>query len=41
MLANPHQGGEKAKGIRVAEWLVGLKARGRPTCLPMPVWIRG
>jgi predicted Fe-Mo cluster-binding NifX family protein len=25
MLANPHQGGEKAKGIRVAEWLVRLK----------------
>jgi predicted Fe-Mo cluster-binding NifX family protein len=26
MLANPHQAVEKAKGIRVAEWLVGLKA---------------
>jgi cation diffusion facilitator family transporter len=25
MLANPHQAVEKAKGIRVAEWLVGLK----------------
>ena len=25
MLANPHQSVEKAKGIRVAEWLVGLK----------------
>lgn len=26
MLANPHQAVAKAKGIRVAEWLVGLKA---------------
>ena len=26
MLANPHQAVEKAKGIRVAEWLVGLRA---------------
>ena len=26
VLANPHQATEKAKGIRVAEWLVGLKA---------------
>ena len=26
ILANPHQAVEKAKGIRVAEWLVGLKA---------------
>ena len=26
MLANSHQAVEKAKGIRVAEWLVGLKA---------------
>jgi cation diffusion facilitator family transporter len=26
MLANPHQAVEKAKGIRVAEWLVGFKA---------------
>jgi cation diffusion facilitator family transporter len=26
VLANPHQAVEKAKGIRVAEWLVGLKA---------------
>jgi cation diffusion facilitator family transporter len=26
MLANPHQAVEKAKGIRVAEWLVGLKS---------------
>ena len=26
MLANPHQATEKAKGIRVAEWLVSLKA---------------
>jgi predicted Fe-Mo cluster-binding NifX family protein len=26
VLANPHQHVEKAKGIRVAEWLVGLKA---------------
>jgi predicted Fe-Mo cluster-binding NifX family protein len=26
MLTNPHQDVEKAKGIRVAEWLVGLKA---------------
>jgi len=26
LLANPHQDAEKAKGIRVAEWLVGLKA---------------
>jgi cation diffusion facilitator family transporter len=26
VLANPHQDVEKAKGIRVAEWLVGLKA---------------
>jgi cation diffusion facilitator family transporter len=25
MLANPHQAVEKAKGIRVAEWLVGFK----------------
>ena len=25
ILANPHQAVEKAKGIRVAEWLVGLK----------------
>jgi len=25
LLANPHQAVEKAKGIRVAEWLVGLK----------------
>jgi cation diffusion facilitator family transporter len=25
MLSNPHQAVEKAKGIRVAEWLVGLK----------------
>ncbi|MFN2289948.1 MAG: cation diffusion facilitator family transporter [Anaerolineae bacterium] len=25
VLANPHQGVEKAKGIRVGEWLVGLK----------------
>jgi predicted Fe-Mo cluster-binding NifX family protein len=25
VLANPHGGAEKAKGIRVAEWLVGLK----------------
>jgi cation diffusion facilitator family transporter len=25
MLTNPHQAVEKAKGIRVAEWLVGLK----------------
>jgi len=25
ILANPHQSVEKAKGIRVAEWLVGLK----------------
>jgi predicted Fe-Mo cluster-binding NifX family protein len=25
MLANPHQTVEKAKGIRVAEWLVGLR----------------
>ncbi len=25
MLANPHQAVDKAKGIRVAEWLVGLK----------------
>jgi cation diffusion facilitator family transporter len=26
VLANPHQAVEKAKGIRVGEWLVGLKA---------------
>jgi predicted Fe-Mo cluster-binding NifX family protein len=26
VLGNPHQDVEKAKGIRVAEWLVGLKA---------------
>ena len=26
ILANPHRAVEKAKGIRVAEWLVGLKA---------------
>jgi predicted Fe-Mo cluster-binding NifX family protein len=26
VLANPHQAVEKAKGIRVSEWLVGLKA---------------
>ena len=26
VLANPHKAVEKAKGIRVAEWLVGLKA---------------
>jgi predicted Fe-Mo cluster-binding NifX family protein len=26
ILANPHQAVEKAKGIQVAEWLVGLKA---------------
>jgi predicted Fe-Mo cluster-binding NifX family protein len=25
VLANPHTGVEKAKGIRVGEWLVGLK----------------
>ena len=25
VLANPHQAVEKAKGIRVGEWLVGLK----------------
>jgi predicted Fe-Mo cluster-binding NifX family protein len=25
ILANPHQAVEKAKGIRVAEWLVALK----------------
>ncbi len=28
VLANPHKAVEKAKGIRVAEWLVGLKADG-------------
>ncbi len=26
MLANPHQAVDKAKGIRVAEWLVGIKS---------------